>query len=284
MHAILYWKSYDNHIFIIQVSNKTSICNTYYFQCMCVGVSNLLTHQPLFNYRCLQYMSDYGSCLLQGYGVLPGPPSRVKAPLIASHFAIVEWSAPKILAETVTSYHVHIRKLGMEDEYSVLEKDHPPYIIESLDSGTYYEAFIVAMNAHGKGAPSPRLIFQTKRESEESLQSSPPSYNITSCCTAANVLPQCMPLCTYDLKISDLQLLGQTCSMQMGVLSKCAAGGRDHTPCCNRRGVPTKCLSLCRGIVPQPPVNCLPYGGNIIQCFEEGMCLFFIILMTLLNK
>lgn len=58
--------------------------------------------------------------------------------------------------------------------------------------------------------------------------------------------------------------------MQMGVLSKCAAGGRDHTPCCQRRGVPTKCLSLCRGIVPQPAVNCLPYGGNIIQCFEEG--------------
>lgn len=29
-------------------------------------------------------------------------------------------------------------------------------------------------------------------------------------------------------------------------------------------------MSLCRGLVPQPPVDCLAYGGNIIQCFEEG--------------
>lgn len=109
-------------------------------------------------------MSDYGSCLLSGYGVLAGAPSRVKAPLIASHFAIIEWLAPKVLPETVTTYHVHVRKLGVEEEYTVFEKDHPPYIIESLDSGTYYEAYVVAMNAHGKGSPSSRLIFQTKRE------------------------------------------------------------------------------------------------------------------------
>lgn len=27
---------------------------------------------------------------------------------------------------------------------------------------------------------------------------------------------------------------------------------------------------MCRGLIPQPPVDCLAYGGNIIQCFEEG--------------
>lgn len=56
----------------------------------------------------------------------------------------------------------------------------------------------------------------------------------------------------------------------IGTLAKCAAGGRDHTPCCTRRGVIPKCLSLCRGVIPAPPVDCLAYGGNIIQCFEEG--------------
>lgn len=55
-----------------------------------------------------------------------------------------------------------------------------------------------------------------------------------------------------------------------GSLAKCAAGGRDHSGCCVRRGVAPKCQSLCRGLVPQPPVDCLAYGGNIIQCFEEG--------------
>lgn len=109
-------------------------------------------------------MSDYSSCLLQGYGVLAGQPTRVKAPLIASHFAIVEWTQPKILPDTVTAYHVYLRKLGSGEEYTIIEKDHAPIILEALDAGTYYETYIVAVNAHGKGGPSPRLVFQTKHE------------------------------------------------------------------------------------------------------------------------
>lgn len=99
-------------------------------------------------------MSDYSSCLLQGYGVLAGPPSRVKAPLVSSHFAILEWNQPKILPDTVTSYHVSIRKLGSGEDYDVIEKDHPPLIMENLEAGAYYEAYVVAVNAHGKGKHS----------------------------------------------------------------------------------------------------------------------------------
>lgn len=106
-------------------------------------------------------MPDYSSCLLQGYGVLAGAPTRVKAPLVSSRFAIVEWTPPKLLPETVTSYNVHIRRMDT-DEFMVLEKDHPPIIIEDLDSNSYYEAYIVAMNAHGRGPPSSRLVFKTK--------------------------------------------------------------------------------------------------------------------------
>ena len=67
-------------------------------------------------------MSDYTSCLLQGYGVLPGPPQRLKAPMIAGHYAILEWQPPKVLADTVKSYHLNIRELGSGNEYTVIEK------------------------------------------------------------------------------------------------------------------------------------------------------------------
>lgn len=107
-------------------------------------------------------MSEYSSCLLQGYGVLAGPPMRVKARLVSSRFAIVEWNAPKVLPETVTSYNVHLRKMDTEETYTVIEKDHAPIIIEDLDANTYYEAYIVAVNAHGRGSPSSRLVFRTK--------------------------------------------------------------------------------------------------------------------------
>ncbi|GAB0093957.1 Fibronectin type-III domain-containing protein [Sergentomyia squamirostris] len=222
-----------------------------------------------FNFfKCLQYMSEYSSCLLQGYGVLAGPPSRLKAPLVSARFAVLEWNAPKVLPDTVTSYHLHLRKLGSGDEYMVMEKDHPPMVLEDLDGGTYYEAFIVAVNAHGKGGPSPRLVFQTKHAMDE--ENTSPGYNLTSCCSVSGLLPQCMPLCSYDLKMSDLQALASLCQPQMGVLVKCAAGGRDHSTCCARRAVPPKCMSLCHGVVSQSSAECLPYAGNVIQCLEEG--------------
>ncbi|XP_037904934.1 Ig-like and fibronectin type-III domain-containing protein 1 isoform X1 [Hermetia illucens] len=221
-------------------------------------------------FKCLRFMSEYSSCLLQGYGVLPGPPSRLKAALVSAHFTVLEWLQPKILPDTVTSYHVNYRRLGSGDEYIVTEKIRPPLILEGLESGVFYEAYVVALNAHGRGAPSPRLVFRTKfQENTEQME---PTYNLTQCCYASGLLPQCMALCSYDLKMSDMQALGATCQAQMGILARCAAGGRDHTPCCNRRGVIPACVSLCRGVI-SPTIgssDCLSYAGNILQCFEEG--------------
>lgn len=83
------------------------------------------------------------------------------------------------------------------------------------------------------------------------------------------LLPQCMPLCSYDIRMSDLQTLGSVCLASLGNVVRCGAGGRDHTPCCNRRGVSKKCLPICKGVMTQPS-ECLSYAGNIIQCLEEG--------------
>lgn len=67
-------------------------------------------------------MSDYSSCLLQGYGVLPSAPTKLKASLIASHFAVLDWTFPVVLSDTVVSYHLSTRQLGSGDEYTVTEK------------------------------------------------------------------------------------------------------------------------------------------------------------------
>jgi hypothetical protein len=72
-------------------------------------------------------MSDYSSCLLQGYGVLPSAPTKLKASLIASRFAILEWKPPKVLADTVMTYHLNTRKLGSGDGYLVMEKVNIPF-------------------------------------------------------------------------------------------------------------------------------------------------------------
>lgn len=140
--------------------------------------------------------------------------------------------------------------------------------MEDLEAHTYYEAFIVAVNAHGKSGPSPRLVFQTKAEVD--VNPITPSYNMSTCCRHSGMLPQCMNLCTYDLKMSEIQASGSACLAQIGLVVRCGAGGRDHSKCCDRRGVAKKCMPLCRGILPQQAQECVSYAGNIIQCFEEG--------------
>ena len=35
--------------------------------------------------------------------------------------------------------------------------------------------------------------------------------------------------------------LAQVCSSDISKLAKCVVGGRDHLPCCQRRGVPSQC-------------------------------------------
>lgn len=56
----------------------------------------------------------------------------------------------------------------------------PPIILDNLEPSANYESFIVAVNAHGKSYPSPRLIFQTKSVVEADPVT--PAYNMTTCC------------------------------------------------------------------------------------------------------
>lgn len=110
-------------------------------------------------------MSEYSSCLLMGYGVLPGAPVGVKAPMIASRFAIIEWSAPKVLPDTVTAYQVYMRRIGVSETFAEIEKERSPVILENLVPHAWYESYVVAVNAHGKSDASARLLFRTRQVS-----------------------------------------------------------------------------------------------------------------------
>lgn len=74
--------------------------------------------------------------------------------------------------------------------------------------------------------------------------------------------------------MTDVKNLGKLCLSEVARLTQCAAGGKDHMPCCARRGVPTQCLPLCQGIQLAPHAStftsCMAYAGNILTCLEEG--------------
>lgn len=99
-------------------------------------------------------------------------------------------------------------------------------------------------------------------------------YNVTACCIEAELSSMCLPLCSYDANMTDIKLLAGVCGGEFHKLLRCGAGGRNHGSCCARRGVPPSCLSLCSGVMVDSllvtATTCIPYIGNIAQCFEEG--------------
>ncbi|XP_013190125.1 Ig-like and fibronectin type-III domain-containing protein 1 isoform X2 [Amyelois transitella] len=235
--------------------------------------SGNITTLDFNHFKCLRYMSAYTNCLLEGYGVLPGAPSWLHLTNIDTDFAVVHWSPPSALGDTVQYYNLHFKSLSSDnndEDYRAIQKIHSPYILEDLESNSEYEIYVEAVNEHGVGAPSPRVIFRTQSQIIVEEEEEANVYNVTECCERVQLAGVCMPLCSYDAKMSDLRTLAPICTQEFSKLLKCGAGGRNHAACCARRGVPVACRGICAGAYSGGVNTCVPYIGNIVQCFEEG--------------
>jgi hypothetical protein len=82
-------------------------------------------------------------------------------------FAIIHWTPPQTLTDTVRSYDVHYHELHEDEDEShdtsVLGTT-SPYILSTLLPDTRYELFVQAVNEHGVGEPSQRIVFKTHRQ------------------------------------------------------------------------------------------------------------------------
>ena len=265
-------------------------------QCVQLCTGNI-TRVDFQQFRCVQYMDELSNCLLQGYGVLPSAPVALRVSNLNPTFAVLRWDLPKTQSKSIVSYNVRYRATTSSSSSSSSSSDYDgdeadgdqvyrlentravPYILEKLEPDTEYEVYVAAVNDHGVGEPSTRILFQTQADDrllEES--SSGDTYNVTTCCQLVSIDTKCMPLCDYSAKLSQLKSLTQSCSGDFPKLLRCGAGGRNHIDCCRRRGIPDPCLSFCTGHVTQDMVvtsaACLPYMGNVVQCFQEGEFLF----------
>ncbi|GFG31451.1 hypothetical protein Cfor_07805, partial [Coptotermes formosanus] len=256
--------------------DHTACCRARGLPSLCQELCTGNVTQLDFSYfKCLKYMGDYTNCLLQGYGVLPSAPTKVRVSHIDVEFAIIHWDVPNTLADTVQHYNVHYRKMATYDnEYHTIPKVHPPFILEHLSSNSDYEVFVEAVNSHGVGEPSARVVFRTESKLVEERIEEASFYNVTACCVEADLSDVCLPLCSYNANMSDIRALAGVCGSELHKLLRCGAGGRNHGSCCARRGVPNTCLSVCSGVIVDSLIataaSCIPFIGNIVQCFEEG--------------
>lgn len=51
-------------------------------------------------------------------------------------------------------------------------------------------------------------------------------YNVTACCERVQLAGVCMPLCSFDAKMSDLRTLAPLCAQEFHKLLRCGAGGK----------------------------------------------------------
>lgn len=51
------------------------------------------------------------------------------------------------------------------------------------------------------------------------------AYNVTACCERVQLASVCMPLCSYDARMSDLRSLAPLCAQEFHKLLRCGAGG-----------------------------------------------------------
>lgn len=272
------WAS-DSFSCLADGKDHTSCCRSRGLPDACISLcSGNITRVDYNQFRCIQYMGELSNCLLQGYGVLASQPRALRVTNINPTFAILRWEMPKQLGKTVVSYNIRYRATNKVSNdglgYQTINSRIIPYILQDLQVATEYEVYVAAVNQHGVGEPSTRLLFKTKGVEQFEETSSESAYNVTACCAKLAVDGQCMPLCDYSAKLSQLRDLTQTCSKDFPKLLRCGAGGRNHVDCCQRRGIPKPCLGFCTGHVSQElmvtAAACLPYIGNVIQCFEEG--------------
>lgn len=229
-------------------------------------------------------MSSLVSCVLEQKGFVTTEPRQVSVPSIHRDWALVQWMHPRKKAETVSKYQIHYREMSedADDFYFVEMADKSPFLIDKLRPGTRYEVFVTSVNPHGVSRASVRVLFNTTSaeisstldqldQTDNSL-----GYNETMCCEKAGVQGMCLPLCNYHLKMKDLFKLSLFCAEPKTARSilRCLAGGRDHRPCCERRGIDSDCFDLCNGMITftskEVASKCSKHDGKIFQCMAEG--------------
>ncbi|TRY80837.1 hypothetical protein TCAL_04329 [Tigriopus californicus] len=258
--------------------DHTQCCQENGLPDVCLGFcSGTIKSVDFRHFKCMEYIAGISKCIMKKHDVLTSAPLAFRFSNIGTTIGLLHWEHPKVNGDNVKSYLVHYRQMlprGLGQDI-IKETKHNMYIFEDLMPDSSYESYVEAVNQYGVGEPSPRIVFRTKREPSDAHERAADIYKAHSqCCIASGLREECLPLCSYNVTMSDVKSLGKLCVSEVARLTQCAAGGRDHMPCCARRGVPIQCQPLCQGIQLTPHAStltsCMAYAGNILTCLEEG--------------
>ena len=92
----------------------------------------------------------------------------------------------------------------------------------------------------------------------------------------SGVREECRVACTFDIELQEIMMGVDDpliCVDDLPKLAACSADGKNHSFCCQRKGVPSVCHDFCSGIISDIDTEhlvCLTAFDDIIDCMEEG--------------
>ncbi|KJH48582.1 DB module [Dictyocaulus viviparus] len=148
------------------------------------------------------------------------------------------------------------------------------YTITDLRASTRYIVYVTARNEYGTSVPSVRSVASTNVYMVKNNDSIP---DVMSCCKLNKVSEFCRSkMCSVESSPNAFATvsIATTCRIEWPKVSPCLADGRNHTECCQRKGVQKDCMSICAGSTETLGVHsvlCLNLDLQAIyQCLREG--------------
>jgi len=119
----------------------------------------------------------YSSCLLQSYGILPSAPLDLQVSNVNPDYVILHWSDPEVVPDSEHKFILHFHELvenpmmALDFPFKSVTDVRSPHVISKLKPDSRYEAYVQAVNTHGVGEPSQRIVFRTPtKQREEQLE------------------------------------------------------------------------------------------------------------------
>ncbi|KAL3876974.1 hypothetical protein ACJMK2_034745 [Sinanodonta woodiana] len=212
------------------------------------------------------------SCMQEGQLTLPSPPASVSVAALSNGNLLVSWKAPLQNAANVTGFRVYFRKAS-EDTFkfsSVLSVSATYYIIGNLEINVLYDVYVISTSNYGTSLRS--ILVQVA-----TIEGTPVveiEASIKTCCVEKNISADCQFYCRQETYMSRFhpEKLFQ-CFGELPKISQCLVGHKNHTPCCQRFGIPLQCQGLCSGQPVDLNVDlavCMTNMPLIEACIEEG--------------
>ncbi|XP_052070427.1 Ig-like and fibronectin type-III domain-containing protein 2 [Mytilus californianus] len=107
----------------------------------------------------------------------------------------------------------------------------------------------------------------------------PVAGNVTDCCRRGGVRGVCMELCDLTLDFAVItEDKYDDCLQLLPVFASCAGDEKDHSFCCDQRGVKPYCKPFCKGSTPDLSdtlslLTCVEEATDIVECIEQGRIL-----------